>query len=128
MQCVRVADRACRKHHVERQQYQHRAGIEIHRIERKLDVKQAFDHEDRHIVSNLLGGGDSGTLGSLTRAELDVLALMAEGLSDRGIADRLYVSPRTVETHVRHVLTKLDLAVSPEDNRRVLAVLAYLRG
>jgi len=52
---------------------------------------------------------------------------MAEGLTDRGIAERLYVTPNTVETHVRHIIGKLDLPVSPSDNRRVHAVLAYLR-
>ena len=83
---------------------------------------------DAQLVNDLLRARESGPLASLTPSELEVLALMAEGLSDRGIAERLYVSPRTVETHVRHVLTKLDLAVSPEDNRRVRAVLAYIRG
>ena len=51
---------------------------------------------------------------------------MAEGLTDRGIADRLVVSHKTVETHVRHILSKLDLPASALDNRRVRAVLAFL--
>lgn len=65
-------------------------------------------------------------LDALTRRELEVLALMAQGLTDRGIAERLFVSLNTVGTHVQHVLAKLDLPDTPADNRRVLAVLTYL--
>ena len=63
----------------------------------------------------------------LTRREQEVLDLMAEGLTDRGIAERLYVTPNTVETHVRHIMGKRDLPATPADNRRVRAVLTYLR-
>jgi DNA-binding NarL/FixJ family response regulator len=52
---------------------------------------------------------------------------MAEGLTDRGIATRLTVSVRTAEAHVEAIFRKLDLPASPNDNRRVHAVLAYLR-
>ena len=52
---------------------------------------------------------------------------MAEGLSDRGIAERLWVTPKTVETHIRHILRKLDLPTGSSYNRRVAAVLAQLR-
>lgn len=52
---------------------------------------------------------------------------MAEGLTDRGIAARLWVTPKTVETHVRHILRKLDLPEGTAHDRRVHAVLAYLR-
>lgn len=55
-----------------------------------------------------------------------VLGLMAEGLSERGIADRLTVSPQTVYTHVQHVFAKLDLPATSSDNCRVRAVVAYL--
>ncbi len=66
-------------------------------------------------------------LDELTMREREVLALMAEGLTDRGIAERLYVAPKTVETHIRHIFGKLDIPESALDNKRVHAVLAYLR-
>src|SRR4029453_11294472 len=58
-------------------------------------------------------------LARLTPREREVLALMAEGLTDRGISERLFVAPNTVETHVRHILGKLGLPATPTDNRRV---------
>jgi DNA-binding NarL/FixJ family response regulator len=63
----------------------------------------------------------------LTERERHVLSLMAEGLTDRGIAERLWLSPKTVESHVRHILRKLGLPEDRSRNRRVEAVLAYLR-
>ena len=56
-----------------------------------------------------------------------MLGLMAEGRSNAAIAEQLVVTPRTVEAHIRQILGKLDLRESPDDHRRVLAVLAYLR-
>jgi DNA-binding NarL/FixJ family response regulator len=56
-----------------------------------------------------------------------VLGLMAEGRSNGAIAERLAMSPKTVEAHVRQILQKLDLQASADDHRRVLAVLQYLR-
>ena len=52
---------------------------------------------------------------------------MAEGRTNIAIANRLYLSERTIETHVASILTKLNISSSDEDNRRVLAVVAYLR-
>ncbi len=66
-------------------------------------------------------------LDELTPREREVLGLMAEGLTDRGIAQRLYVGPKTVETHVRHIFQKLSLPESALENKRVRAVLTYLR-
>lgn len=63
----------------------------------------------------------------LTQREREVLGLMAEGLSNRAIVERLYLSPKTVEAHVRSIFTKLGLEPAPDDHRRVLAVLTYLR-
>lgn len=63
----------------------------------------------------------------LTDRERDVLALMARGLTNAALADELYVSPKTVEGHVRSIFTKLDLGADERSHRRVLAVLQYLR-
>jgi DNA-binding NarL/FixJ family response regulator len=65
-------------------------------------------------------------LADLTPREREVLELMAEGRSNAGIARQLWVTEGTVEKHVRSVLAKLPLAESPDDHRRVLAVLTYL--
>jgi DNA-binding NarL/FixJ family response regulator len=63
----------------------------------------------------------------LSIREQEVLSLVAQGLTDRGISEALWLTPRTVETHVRHILAKLGLPADPQHNRRVLAVLTYLR-
>ncbi len=83
---------------------------------------------DPTIVSRLLGRlRREDPLAELTEREREVLALVAEGLSNRAIAGRLFVTQRTVESHVKQIFLKLNLAVNPESHRRVLAVLAYLR-
>lgn len=76
-------------------------------------------------VAEALVGASGQSLG-LSEREYEVLRLMAEGLSDRGIADRLTVSIHTVATHVQHIFSKLDLPGGPADNRRVQAVVTYL--
>jgi DNA-binding NarL/FixJ family response regulator len=83
---------------------------------------------DPTIVSRLLGRRRrEDRLIELTEREREVLALVAEGLSNRAIAGRLFVTQRTVESHVKQIFLKLNLDVNPESHRRVLAVLAYLR-
>jgi DNA-binding NarL/FixJ family response regulator len=83
---------------------------------------------DPALVSRLLGRArEHSPLDRLTAREREVLSLMAEGLTDRGIAARLYLTHNTVETHIRHIIAKLGLPATPADNRRVHAVLAYLR-
>jgi DNA-binding NarL/FixJ family response regulator len=66
-------------------------------------------------------------LAVLTAREREILALMAEGRTDRGIREALWLSQKTVETHVRSIFRKLDLPATPTDNRRVHAVLTFLR-
>jgi DNA-binding NarL/FixJ family response regulator len=68
-----------------------------------------------------------GPLDELTPREREVLALMAEGRSNQGIADQLVVTVAAVERHVTNILSKLNLRQAPEDHRRVLAVLTFLR-
>jgi len=70
---------------------------------------------------------DPGPLSSLTARERDVLALMAEGRSNSAIAQQLFLSAKTLETHVKRIFQKLHLAESSDDHRRVLAVLAFLQ-
>ena len=83
---------------------------------------------DPKVVSQLLGNArPDDRLASLTDRERSVLELMAEGRSNAGIGRKLFLSPKTVEAHVHAILTKLDLPPAPDDHRRVLAVLAFLR-
>jgi DNA-binding NarL/FixJ family response regulator len=106
--------------------------------DRVLDVTQFLDALDRvadggsaldpEVVARLMVGGSPG-LASLTPREHEVLALMAEGLTNAGIAARVVIAERTVETHVARILGKLGLAeATTQDHRRVLAVLRYLEG
>ena len=82
---------------------------------------------DPEVVARLIGVHRAGNpLASLTSRERDVLALMAEGRTNVGIARRLWLTERTVETHIGSILAKLGLANSDEDHRRVLAVLVHL--
>ena len=67
-------------------------------------------------------------LDRLTEREREILALMAEGWSNQGIGDRLFLSAKTVEGHVGSIMAKLQIADSRDENRRVLAVVRYLRG
>jgi DNA-binding NarL/FixJ family response regulator len=84
---------------------------------------------DPTIVSRLMQTrSKSSPLGMLSEREREVLALMAEGRSNAGIAAALFVSERTVEAICAQVFRKLGLEASRDDNRRVLAVLSLLRG
>jgi DNA-binding NarL/FixJ family response regulator len=106
--------------------------------DRVLDVQEFIDAAERvsrggsaldpQVVATLVpsNGGDD-RLAALTAREREVLALVAEGLTNSGIAKRLFLTVNTVETHVRNVLMKLDVPGTEDGHRRVLAVLAYLR-
>lgn len=84
---------------------------------------------DATIVARLIRRRrDPDPLAELTGRELEVLGLMAEGRSNHAIAARLVVGDKTIEAHVHNVFMKLQLEDAPDDHRRVLAVLAYLRG
>jgi DNA-binding NarL/FixJ family response regulator len=83
---------------------------------------------DPAIVAQIVGGRRTGDpLEAMTPREREVLALMAEGRSNQGIAERLQITERAVQRHVASVFDKLGLAASTDDHRRVLAVLAFLR-
>ena len=105
--------------------------------DRVLDVGEFLDAAERvahggsaldpKVVASLVSvRAEDDPLAELTEREREILELMAEGLTNAGIAKRLYLSERTVEAHVRHVLMKLDLPETEDSHRRVLAVLAHL--
>jgi DNA-binding NarL/FixJ family response regulator len=104
----------------------------VGRIEQLLDAVQRVAAGecvvDRAVVDELLTRRrPTDLLEELTSREREILALMAEGRSNQGICRTLWLSPKTVETHIRGAFAKLGIREAPEDNRRVLAVLAYLR-
>jgi DNA-binding NarL/FixJ family response regulator len=83
---------------------------------------------DPAVVAPLVGaqGSRPDRLAELTEREREVLELMAEGRSNQAIADRIFVTGKTVEAHIASIFSKLDLIPAPDDHRRVLAVLAFL--
>lgn len=100
-----------------------RVGDFLDALERVAAGGSALDPE---IVAALLSAGRP-LIADLSARELEVLALVAEGHTNKSIATRLVVTERTVETHMRSIFQRLELADTPNDHRRVLAVLAYLR-
>ena len=101
-------------------------GVVLDALRRLVDGECVIDPT---IVSRLLRRASRVVTGfdALTEREREVLALMAEGRSNGAISEKLFLSKKTVEAHVRSIFVKLDLAVSPDDDRRVLAVLTMLR-
>ena len=98
----------------------------IDAVERVAAGGSALDPE---VVGRMLGRRkNDGPLASLSPRELDVLAAMAEGKSNRGIAQELVVTEAAVEKHVTGIFHKLGLGPTPTEHRRVLAVLTYLQG
>jgi DNA-binding NarL/FixJ family response regulator len=82
---------------------------------------------DPALVAPLVSRRADEPLHDLSPREREILSLMAEGHSNRAIGERLHLSPKTVESHVRSIFLKLDLPPSESDSRRVRAVLAWLR-
>jgi serine/threonine-protein kinase len=104
----------------------------VGRVERLLEAMERVSAGecvvDRAVVDELLAQKRrADPVAELTPREQEVLALMAEGRSNQGICRALWLSPKTVETHIRSAFSKLGIEEAPEDNRRVLAVLTYLR-
>ncbi len=104
----------------------------VGRVEQLLDAVQRVAAGecvvDRAVVDELLARRRRvDPVEELTSREREIIALMAEGRSNQGICRALWLSPKTVETHIRGAFAKLGIKEAPEDNRRVLAVLAYLR-
>ena len=99
-------------------------GEFINSVERVARGGTAFDPA---AVSTLVAGRRRSALDDLSERERSVLALIAEGLSNRAIAKQLHLSPRAIERHVQTIFQTLGLADSEDLNRRVLAVLALLR-
>jgi DNA-binding NarL/FixJ family response regulator len=83
---------------------------------------------DPSVVALLVGRRARVPLDDLTEREREVLALMAEGRSNQAIAERLGMATKTVEAHIANIFSKLELLPASDDHRRVLAVLAHLRG
>jgi DNA-binding NarL/FixJ family response regulator len=81
---------------------------------------------DPDVISRMLGRRNTDVLDRLTPREREVLGLMAEGRSNRGIAQTLVVTEDAVEKHVKNLLRKLDIVGAPTDHRRVLAVITFL--
>ena len=96
-------------------------GQFIDAVRRVADGGTAMDPE---VVSQLLARREP--LAILTAREREVLGGMAEGRSNAAIAAKLFVTEKAVSKHINNIFTKLDMAPSDDDNRRVLAVLAYL--
>lgn len=101
------------------------AAMIVDALRRVIDGETVVDPT---IVARLLGRRRRhDPLAGLTAREREVLGLIAEGLTNRGVADRLVVAERTIEAHISSIFGKLDLPASPDHHRRVLAVLTLLR-
>ncbi len=102
------------------------AAVLVDAVHRLTDGESVIDPT---IVRTLMRRQrDPGPLAGLSERELQVLGLVAEGLSNKAIAERLVITERTVEAHVTRILPKLQLREGPDVHRRVLAALAFVEG
>ena len=105
----------------------HRGQASIDRLEDRWPPAKGASIVDPALVQELVSDRRrDDPLAALSPREREVLALMAEGRSNAGIAHRLWVTEGTVEKHVRSILTKLNLPETPDDHRRVLAAITFL--
>jgi DNA-binding NarL/FixJ family response regulator len=107
-----------------------RLALENARLQAELraHLQRRREHEGAQLrVDFVTGPTERNALAELTTRELEVLTLLAEGRTDRGIASSLYITPKTVEAHVRSIFRKLDLPSDAMENRRVHAVITFLR-
>jgi DNA-binding NarL/FixJ family response regulator len=136
---VLVLSQVVETHHALQLLRDHPAGLGYLLKDRVVELDDFLDAVDRvgrggtaidpEVVTQLLGGRpEDDPLAELTRREREVLGLMAEGRSNRAICARLFISPKTLESHVNNIFVKLGLFPTDDDHRRVLAVLTYLRG
>jgi DNA-binding NarL/FixJ family response regulator len=92
----------------------------------EMPLRLEDPHPVRHALRVVPGAGFGDPIVELTPREREVLALIAEGHSNLAICETLFISPKTLERHVQHIFTKLDLPPSVEHHRRVRAVLLWL--
>ena len=95
-------------------------------LEQSRVLVQRYGAEAPNVIATATCERPTDPVAELTEREREVLSLMAEGRSNHGIGAKLFLSPKTIETHIHQIFQKLGLQAAADDHRRVLAVLAYL--